>query len=289
MALGQIVPFQVEITVNGSTTPENGIIEFTPYWLAKTTSGGNFGFDPNYKVIAAFVDAADPGTSDPGNNAKVDSFNSSIAFAGTNDEQIQSNIRVSGLENGDKVIVEIWVVLKDTIPVGSQGNVQTGLVSAKTANNETINTGNQTVPLLRVQEFFSSDADLSVIQSDSSANPIVITAGDDPAQVALGSTFSVIMGDLGGTSLGETLGVPDCLIVKIDDDAAGYGWSTSLDTVNPNQVDLFSTLTHEFGHILGFDHDDMGEALGVGERHLPLDHDHFQQQYSNVFAVSAHS
>jgi len=30
MALGQIVPFQVEIAVKGSTTPENGVIQFTP-------------------------------------------------------------------------------------------------------------------------------------------------------------------------------------------------------------------------------------------------------------------
>jgi hypothetical protein len=126
MALGQIVPFQVEITVNGSTTPENGVIQFTPYWLTKTTNGADFGFDPNYRVIAAFVDAADPGTTDPGNNATVTSFTSSIAFAGTSNEQIQSNIQLSGLNTGDKVIVEIWVVLKDTIPAGSQGNVQTG-------------------------------------------------------------------------------------------------------------------------------------------------------------------
>jgi hypothetical protein len=98
----------------------------------------------------------------------------------------------------------------------------------------------------------------------------------------------VLIGDLGGTSLGETLGSPDGLIVKIDDDADGYGWSTSLDSVNPNQVDLLSTLTHEFGHILGLDHDDMGEALGVGERHLPLADDNLdllKQQYSSLFAV----
>jgi len=102
----------------------------------------------------------------------------------------------------------------------------------------------------------------------------------------------VLIGNLSGTSLGETVGEADGLIVKIDDDAAGYGWSKSLDMVNPNQVDLFSTLTHEFGHILGFDHDDMGEALGVGERHLPLEHDDLnllKQQYSNVFAIQTPS
>ncbi|MBD2578050.1 SdrD B-like domain-containing protein [Oscillatoria sp. FACHB-1406] len=87
----------------------------------------------------------------------------------------------------------------------------------------------------------------------------------------------IIIGDLGGSLLGES--VRDGLIVKLDDDAAGYGWSESLDAVNPDRVDLLSALTHEFGHILGYDHSDMGEALGVGERHLPLDaHDPLNTQ-----------
>ena len=37
-------------------------------------------------------------------------------------EQIQGDIRVSGLNSGDRVIVEIWVVLKSSIPTGVTGN-----------------------------------------------------------------------------------------------------------------------------------------------------------------------
>ena len=88
MALGQIVPFEVRIAVSGSTSPENGVIRFTPYWLAKTTNGGNFGFDPANGVYCAFVDTNDAAASDPGNNAKVDSFTSSTVNAGTSNEQI---------------------------------------------------------------------------------------------------------------------------------------------------------------------------------------------------------
>jgi hypothetical protein len=66
MALGQIVPFEVQIKVTGSTAPENGVIRFTPYWLTKTTSGDDFGFNPAYQVYCAFVDTADAGTVDPG-------------------------------------------------------------------------------------------------------------------------------------------------------------------------------------------------------------------------------
>ncbi|MFN4955102.1 MAG: hypothetical protein ACK5F3_13485, partial [Aphanizomenon sp.] len=130
MALGQIVPFEVEIDVLGSTAPENGAIEFTTDWLTKTTSGDNFGFDPNYKIIAAFVDKGDPlyvDTSGAGTNglATVSSFTSTVVNLNTNNEQIQGTFKISGLDDGDKVIVEIWAVLKDMIPLGSTGNVQT--------------------------------------------------------------------------------------------------------------------------------------------------------------------
>ncbi len=73
--------------------------------------------------------------------------------------------------------------------------------------------------------------------------------------------------DLGGSLLGEA----DGLSVTLDDDAAGYGWSDSLDEVDAGEIDLLSAVTHEFGHILGFEHDVMEETLGIGERALPLE------------------
>jgi hypothetical protein len=30
-------------------------------------------------------------------------------------------------------------------------------------------------------------------------------------------------------------------------------------------------VAHEFGHVLGYGHDDMGETVAVGERAMPLD------------------
>jgi len=176
MALGQIVPFEVEIAVNGDTGPENGTINFTGGWNTNTTSSDDFGYDSAFMVYCAFVDTADPGTIDPGNNAKVDSFTSELANPGTKDEEIQGTFQISGLDNGDNVIVEVWVVLKPTIPSGSTGNVQSRLVSAQTVATEPddINTGNQIIPLLQVQEFFSADADISVNKTDS---PDPVTRG----------------------------------------------------------------------------------------------------------------
>ncbi|HEX2915372.1 MAG TPA: DUF11 domain-containing protein, partial [Chloroflexia bacterium] len=179
LALGQIVPFELEINVNGSTSPENGVIKFSTGFNTHTSSGDNFGYDPNpnYMVYCAFVDTADPGTNNTTTNvaptAKVDSFTSTLANPGGGaTEEIQGNFQVSGLKNGDNVIVEIWVVLKSSIPASSSGNVATRLISAQTATGDAINTGNQTVPLLRVKEFFTSNADLSITKSDS-PDPVI--------------------------------------------------------------------------------------------------------------------
>ena len=63
---------------------------------------------------------------------------------------------------------------------------------------------------------------------------------------------------------------------------AGYGWSDSLDSVDADEVDLLSVLTHEFGHVLGYDHDVMGDTLAVGERDLPGDDGHDDESLSGI-------
>src|SRR2546422_1000105 len=51
---------------------------------------------------------------------------------GTIDEQIQGTFRISGVDPGDRIIVEIWVVLDTTMPQGG-GTVAASLVSAQKA------------------------------------------------------------------------------------------------------------------------------------------------------------
>jgi uncharacterized repeat protein (TIGR01451 family) len=175
LALCQVVPFFVELTVNGSTGPENGMINFNPYFLTKTTSGGDFGFDPAYGIYCAFVDFGEPGTIDPLDNAKVDLYQYTIGDPGGSNEQINGTIQVSGLDDGDHIFIEIWVVLKCTITDDVTGNVQTGLTDANTGpdggNLDAISVGNQTLPLSRVHEFFSSKSDISVTKT---ADPVCI-------------------------------------------------------------------------------------------------------------------
>jgi len=171
MALGQVVPFEIRISVDGAVTPENGVITFIAGWNIETSSNDAFGYDENYGVIAAFVDTGDGAFIDPEGDATVSTYTWEV----TGDE-IQGTFTVTGLDDGDVVVVEAWLVLDATIPVKVSGNVPSRLIDAWTGNHlDDISTGNQTVPLLQAASFFSTDVDVSVTKSDS---PDPVNRGD---------------------------------------------------------------------------------------------------------------
>ncbi|WP_282124651.1 DUF11 domain-containing protein, partial [Algibacter mikhailovii] len=179
MGLGQIVPFQFAIDVGDPPLcPSNGdCITVVSRYSTKTTSGDDFGYDSNLGAIAAFVDTSDPNSSGD-TDATVANFSYTIGDIGLNSEFIEVTFQVCGLDPADNtIVVEVWMVLDDSIDVGITGNVQSNLESAITSggcgeDGEIIGTGNQTVPLLRVKEFFTSDVDLSVTKSDD-VDPII--------------------------------------------------------------------------------------------------------------------
>jgi hypothetical protein len=76
-------------------------------------------------------------------------------------------------------------------------------------------------------------------------------AGVPTAELSNLATLDVRVQDLGGTLLG--LASDDT--VWLDIDAAGYGWSGS------HGLNLASVITHEFGHVLGFEHDDHDDVM----------------------------
>jgi hypothetical protein len=135
MAMGQVVPFEAVIGMSGGPGPERGTIEFSASWATHTTSNDRFGFDTNYMVYCAFVDSADPGSIDPNANARVESVSSKLINAGTIDEQIVGTFRVSGIDVGDRIVVEIWMVLDLSQPGNVGGTIASQLVSAQKVLN----------------------------------------------------------------------------------------------------------------------------------------------------------
>lgn len=152
MVLGQIVPFEIKITVSGSTIPENGQIEFTAGWSTETTSSDAFGYDDTYGVYCAFVDILDGAHNDTGGTATVTTYSTILVG-----NEIQGTIELSGLDDGDVVVVEVWVVLDDTFPIGSHGTVHSRLISAQTNHStpETISVGGQNIPINQIGDITS--------------------------------------------------------------------------------------------------------------------------------------
>jgi hypothetical protein len=88
-------------------------------------------------------------------------------------------------------------------------------------------------------------------------------AGADASQLNALSQIDVHIANLSRSYLGMASASSNN--VWIDRDAAGVGWSDG----NSNGYDLLSTVTHELGHMIGLDHDNMGDSLEVGQSLLP--------------------
>ena len=174
LGLGQIVAFEYFVRADAGGACADDTISIGGEWLTETTNGGAFGFDGNLKVIGAFVDTgADASLIDTGTSASVSSFTSNLVG-----NTIESTVEVSGMDPGDEIIVEVWLVLQSSIPQSVGGNVKTRLGDAAAIGScepGKINTGNQEVPLLQVGDFFSADVDLSLIHISEPTRPRLVS------------------------------------------------------------------------------------------------------------------
>jgi hypothetical protein len=88
-----------------------------------------------------------------------------------------------------------------------------------------------------------------------------------PERLGVLDQVDIGIADLDGPILGTASETSNSVL--IDRDAAGSGWAESDEAWRSGGVDLLSAVVHEFGHILGMDHDVLDSTLGVGERNPP--------------------
>lgn len=128
--------------------------------------------------------------------------------------------------------------------------------------------------------------------TDAELSPIIVEAqqrlaevlGSQVATVLDGVTYQIV--DLPDGMLGEAAGN----VVRVDLDAAGYGWfvdstpgddlefavqldayslAAKQDSPAADRADLLTTVMHELGHVLGYDHAEEGlmdDLLPLGAR-----------------------
>jgi hypothetical protein len=220
MVLGEIVPFEFEVTVGGAA-PADSSIELHAVWDTVTTPSGDFGYSETYLVYCAFVDTADPGTSDPDGDASA-TFSSSLV--GT---QIDGTFVVVGLDPGDVVIVEAWVVLDNSVPAGISGNVQGRMVDAQTLTPDvdTINVGAETVNLQPNEDFLRAILLLKLIGAGSEPSQTFDFSGDITATLGDGQVSDPVTVVDGSYAVTEALpsGWSDPSIACDDDDSSGTG------------------------------------------------------------------
>jgi hypothetical protein len=108
----------------------------------------------------------------------------------------------------------------------------------------------------------------SLVSGAESSGTLTMSMVDAAAEIAVSSWINVLgsgdarlaaLGDMHFTIAdlpGDELGRAEGNVVTLDVDAAGSGWFFSVTGEADTRMDLVTVVTHEVGHVLGFDHAD---------------------------------
>lgn len=236
MVLGAIVPFEFRIAVDAATPAESSI-EFTALWDTNTTPAGSFGYSGSYLVYCAFVDTTE-GT-DPEGDASA-SVSSTLVG-----DQIEGVFQVEGLDAGDVVVVEAWVVLDNRFPPGTSGNVQARLDTAGTLTPDvdTINVGAETTSLHPDDDFLRAIMVMKRVTGESDPGQAFRFEGDIVALLSDGQVSSPLFVSDGSYTVIENLpaGWHTPSIECDDDDSGG---DLDIATFNVDAETIVCTFTN---------------------------------------------
>ena len=109
-----------------------------------------------------------------------------------------------------------------------------------------------------------------ILEQVQHITPLALAMWSGQPQAAAASAIQFRIDDLPAGQLGLALGNT----ITLDINANGVGWYTDLGTPAAGRVDLLTVVSHEIGHLLGYDHSDvagdlMAATLPLGTRRLP--------------------
>ncbi len=121
----------------------SGAVDLTYTYDGQTTSGSLVGFDD---LLSASINSPDTGNKNLSGNESASI--QSEQFITTGKDRLETTIRVNGVDGGEHIILRMVVELYCAPNPGNvTGNIQSTLDSAKVVDGQTINSGEQTIPL----------------------------------------------------------------------------------------------------------------------------------------------
>lgn len=169
---GDIVEFFTAVTVDDAAEGTQTIV-INYSFDTEPTGGDTVGYDD---VVFAVLNEGDSGNLNLNNNETVE-----LTGETTTEDEVLAEVTVGGLEAGEQVIVAMGVELGCTgDPAESNGNLFAQIDSAETSEGDPINVGQQTIPLMHVNQV-----------APPAPVPGIDVAKSCPAKVTVGSDLTV--------------------------------------------------------------------------------------------------